>query len=70
MYDGITFDEGLRLDLLVDDLVICELKVVEELLPVHVSQVLSQLKLTNQRLGYLLNFHVASISQGIRRVIN
>lgn len=69
-YDGITFEEALRLDLLVDDSVICELKVVAELQPVHVSQVLSQLRLTNRRLGYLLNFHVATISEGIRRVIN
>lgn len=69
-YDGIMFEEALRLDLLVDDSVICELKVVAELQPVHVSQVLSQLRLTNRRLGYLLNFHVSTISEGVRRVIN
>ncbi|MBA4180192.1 MAG: GxxExxY protein [Anaerolinea sp.] len=68
-YDGIVFDEALRLDIVVDSLVICELKAVEELRPVYVAQVLTQLKLTGLRLGYLLNFNVELISHGIRRVV-
>lgn len=69
IYDGIVFEEALRLDVVVEELVICELKVVERFLPVHTAQLLSQLRLTNRRLGYLLNFNVGSISEGIRRVI-
>lgn len=69
MYDGITFEEGLRLDVLVEDLVICELKAVDLVNPVWEAQILSHLKLTNKRLGYLINFNVPIIKQGIRRFI-
>lgn len=68
-YDGIVFDEGLRLDVLVDDLVICELKAVDEVNPVWEAQVLSHLKLTGKRLGFLINFNVPIIKDGIRRFI-
>jgi len=68
-YDGIEFDEGLRLDVLVDDLVICELKAVDEANPVWEAQVLSHLKLTGKRLGFLINFNVPMIKDGIRRFI-
>jgi len=68
-YDGIVFQEGLRLDVLVEDLVICELKAVEQVNPVWVAQVLSHLKLTGKRLGYLINFDVTLIKDGIRRII-
>lgn len=68
-YDGIIFQEGLRLDVLVEDLVICELKAVEQVNPVWVAQVLSHLKLTGKRLGYLINFDVPVIKDGIRRLI-
>jgi GxxExxY protein len=68
VYDGITFDEGLRLDVLVEDLVICELKAVETLNPVFMAQILTQLKLTGKRLGFLINFNVP-IRDGIKRVI-
>jgi len=68
-YDGIIFQEGLRLDVLVEDLVICELKAVEQVNPVWVAQVLSHLKLTGKRLGYLINFDVPLIKDGIRRII-
>jgi GxxExxY protein len=54
VYDGIKFEEGLRLDVLVEELVICELKATEELHPVYVAQLLSQLKLANKRLGFLI----------------
>jgi GxxExxY protein len=69
VYDGITFDEGLRLDVLVEDLVICELKAVETMHPVFLAQLLTQLKLTGKRLGFLINFNVPLIKQGIKRVI-
>jgi GxxExxY protein len=68
-YAGYTFEEGLRLDLLVEDLVICELKAVDQMNPVWEAQVLSHLKLTGLRLGYLINFNVPLIKQGIRRFI-
>ena len=69
VYDGIKFGEALRLDVLVESLVICELKVVETLLPVHLSQLLTYLKLTEKRLGFLINFNVPVIKYGIKRVI-
>jgi len=68
-YDGITFDEGLRLDLLVENKVIVEIKAVELVNPVWDAQVLSHLKLTRLRLGYLINFNVPLIKEGIKRFI-
>jgi GxxExxY protein len=70
VYDNLTFDEGLRLDVIVEDLVICELKAVDEVNPVWVAQIISHLKLTNKRLGYLINFNVPVIKDGIRRFVN
>ena len=69
VYDSIIFKEGLRLDLLVEDLVICEIKAVDLINPVWSAQVLSHLKLTEKRLGYLINFNVPLIKQGIKRFI-
>ena len=69
VYDGITFDEGLRLDVMVEDKVICELKALELVNPVWDAQILSHLKLTGKRLGYLINFNVVNIGQGITRFI-
>lgn len=69
MYDGIKFDEGLRLDVLVENLVICELKAVDEINPVWEAQILSHLKLTGKRLGFLINFNVPLIKKGIKRYI-
>jgi len=69
IYDGITFAEGLRLDVLAEDLVICELKAVEMMNPVYEAQLLSQMKLTGKRLGYLVNFNVPLIKNGIKRMI-
>lgn len=68
-YDGITFDEGLRLDLLIEGKVIIEIKAVDEINPVWQAQILSHLKLTGLRLGYLINFNVPLIKQGIKRII-
>ncbi len=69
VYDGIVFDEGLRLDVLVEDRIICELKALENVNPVWDAQILSHLKLTNNRLGYLINFNVPIIKKGIRRFV-
>jgi GxxExxY protein len=69
-YDGIVFDEGFRADLIVDDLVIVELKSVERTAPVHGKQVLTYLRLTGKRLGMLVNFGEALIKHGIERVAN
>ena len=68
-YDGITFDEGLRLDLLVEQKVIVEIKAVETVNPVWQAQILSHLKLTGLRLGYIINFDVPMIKDGIKRII-
>ena len=68
-YDGMIFDEGLRLDVLVEDLVICELKAVDEMHPVWKAQIISHLKLTGKRLGFLINFNVPLIKNGIKRFI-
>ena len=69
VYDGIKFSEGFRLDVLVEERIICELKSVEKMEKVHLSQVLTYLKLTGNRLGFLINFNVSLIKNGIRRVI-
>ena len=66
-YDGIYFDEGLRLDLLIEDLVIVELKAVDLVNPVWQAQIISHLKLTGLNLGYLINFNVPVIKNGIKR---
>lgn len=68
-FEGISFEEGLRLDVLVDDLVICELKAIETVNPVWEAQLLSHLKLTKKRLGYLINFNVPLIKNGIKRMV-
>jgi GxxExxY protein len=68
-YDGIVFDEGLRLDLLIEQKVIVEIKAVDQMNAVWQAQVLSHLRLTNLRLGYLINFNVPLIKQGIKRII-
>ena len=69
VYDGIVFDVALRLDVLVEDLIICELKATETILPVFGSQLLSYLRLSNKRLGYLINFNVPLIKEGIKRIV-
>ena len=69
VYDGLVFEEGLRLDVLVEDLVICELKAVDQIHPVWEAQVLSHLKITGKRLGFLINFNVPLIKSGIKRFV-
>ena len=66
-YDGIEFDDGLRLDLLVNNLAIAELKAVDLVNPLWAAQIISHLKLTKLNLGYLINFNVPLIKNGIKR---
>ncbi len=68
-YDNLVIDEGLRLDILVEDLIVIELKAQEVAHVVWEAQLLSYLKLTNKRLGYILNFHVPLMKNGIKRMI-
>ncbi|HEV8262816.1 MAG TPA: GxxExxY protein [Burkholderiales bacterium] len=70
VYDGVQLDAGYRIDVLVASLVVVELKVAERILPLHSAQLLSYLKLSGKRLGYLLNFNVVHMRQGIKRVVN
>jgi len=69
-YNGIKFDEGFRVDIIVDGKVILELKSVESTSKAHKKQVLTYLKLTNVKLGYLLNFGESLMKDGITRFIN
>lgn len=69
-YDGLHFDAAFRLDLLVDDRLIVEIKSVESLKPVHAKQVLTYLRLTKQPVGLLMNFSANTMKEGIRRLVN
>jgi GxxExxY protein len=69
-YDDLTIDNGYRVDLLVGQRVVVELKALEAILPVHRAQLLSYLRLGGFKLGYLLNFNVARMRDGIVRLVN
>jgi GxxExxY protein len=69
-YDDVRLDCGYRLDMLVEDAVILELKAVDELTELHKAQLLSYLKLADCRVGLLINFNVAHLRSGIRRIVN
>ena len=69
-YDGIQLEIGYRIDLLVEDSLIVELKSVEQLRPVHKAQILTYLKLSKKEIGLLLNFNTPHLKQGIIRVVN
>lgn len=69
-YNGKNINISLRLDILVEKSVIIEAKSVESILPVHKAQLISYLKLTNNRLGFLINFNVPLIKEGIHRFVN
>ena len=69
VYQEIKFDQGFRIDLLVEDKVIVEIKSVESLIDVHFKQVLTYLKLANKKLGILLNFNSDNISNNIKRIV-
>jgi GxxExxY protein len=70
VYHGVHIEVGFRADLIVEDLVIVEIKSVEVVAPVHKKQLLSHLRLANKRLGLLINFNVALIKDGITRIAN
>ena len=69
VYGDMSFDEGLRIDVLVEDRVICELKAVDRVNPVWQAQLLSQMKMAKKRLGFLINFNVPLIRDGIKRKV-
>ncbi len=70
VYENISIDAGYRIDMMVDDIVIIENKTVEKLLPIHEAQLLTYLKLRNCRLGFLLNWNVPRMKDGIKRMVN
>jgi GxxExxY protein len=69
-YRTVTLDVAYRIDLLVEDLVIVEVKAIERLMPIHDAQLLSYLKLSNKKLGLLINFHVMRLKEGYKRIAN
>jgi GxxExxY protein len=70
IYDGQQFNDGYRIDELVDNLIIIENKTVESILPIHMAQLITYLKLRNCKLGFLINWNVKLIKNGIVRVAN
>ncbi len=69
-YRGLLLEAGYRLDLLVDDLVVVELKAVQRLEPIHQAQLLTYLRISRRWLGLLLNFNTDSLKSGLRRMLN
>lgn len=69
-FDGIRFDQGFRIDLVVEDSVVVEVKSIDRLAPVHRKQLLTYLRLTEMRVGLLLNFGADTMKEGLRRVVN
>ncbi|HAW20398.1 MAG TPA: GxxExxY protein [Flavobacteriales bacterium] len=70
VYQEVKLDIGYRIDLLVENKVVIEIKAVENIMDVHLAQVLTYLKLSQSKLGYLLNFNVPLMKSGIKRVVN
>ncbi|MBP2295359.1 GxxExxY protein [Azospirillum rugosum] len=68
-YDDIRIDEGFRIDLLIEDSIVIEIKSVERSLPVYEAQLLTYLKMTGHRLGFLMNFNVSRFKDGVRRMV-
>jgi GxxExxY protein len=69
-YHGVCLDAAYRIDIVVQDLVVIEIKAIERLLPIHEAQLLSYLKLSGKKLGLLLNFHVLRLVDGYKRIVN
>ena len=69
VYDGIKLEAGYKLDLLVEDTVVVELKAIEALAPIHQAQIISYLKLAGKPLGLLINFHSLHLKDGIKRFV-
>ena len=70
IYDGIAINAGYRIDLLINGLIIIELKAVEQLAPIHTAQLITYLKLSKKTLGFLVNFHTPLIKNGLKRIAN
>ncbi len=70
VYKDVKLDHGYRIDLLVEEKVVIEIKTVEDFTDVHTAQVLTYLRLGNYKLGLLLNFHVTMLKNGLKRIIN
>jgi len=70
VYQGVRLDCGYRLDLIVEDEIIVEIKAIEKLLPIHKAQLLSYLRLSDRKVGLLINFNVQVLKEGIQRVVN
>jgi GxxExxY protein len=69
-YADVVLDVGYRLDLVVEDRVVVELKAVDKIVPLHDAQLLSYLKLGGYRIGLLINFHIVHLRDGIKRLVN
>jgi GxxExxY protein len=69
VYDGVPIDIGYRIDLMVEDCVILELKAVDKLAPIHEAQLLTYLKLSGKKIGFLINFNVPHLVDGIKRMV-
>jgi len=69
-YKGIKFESAYKMDLVVEDAIVIEIKAIEELLPVHAAQLLTYLKSSNKRVGLLLNFNVPILKSGLKRIVN
>ncbi|MGC1649378.1 MAG: GxxExxY protein [Candidatus Sulfotelmatobacter sp.] len=70
IYDGVRLDLGFRLDILVEDCIVVEIKAVDAISPVHQAQLLTYLKLSDKHLGLLINFNVVHLRDGIRRMVS
>jgi GxxExxY protein len=70
VYRNVKLDCGYRLDLVVEDLVVVEIKAVDQLAPIHDAQLLSYLRLSGKRVGLLINFHVRVLKNGLKRIVN
>ena len=68
IYKGLVFDEGFRLDLLVEEKIVIELKCVEKILPIHEAQIYTYLKLSGKKIGLLINFNTKLLKDGITRI--
>ncbi len=69
-YKGVELTKNFKIDVLVEDTIFLDLKAVESVLPVHKAQIISYLKLADKRLGFLINFNVPLIKNGIKRIVN
>jgi GxxExxY protein len=70
IYDGVRLDAGYRLDMRIEEMIVIENKVVEKILPVHEAQLLTYLKLSGLHLGFIINWNVALVKYGIKRMVN